>query len=91
MRGQVDLAKGAFANQAAKGIVADGFEVGAREFAAESWHVSQERGPRETQVWRWEMGEHSLQELLVGSRKLKHQLLLATSPCFPFRPPSQLE
>lgn len=36
------------------------------------------------------MGGNSLQELLVGSRKLKHQLLLATSPCFPFRPPSQI-
>lgn len=46
MGGQVDLAKGAFANQATKGIVADGLEIGAREFAAESGTSVQESPQR---------------------------------------------
>lgn len=35
MGGQVDLAEGAFADQAAKGIIANRLEIGARKLAAE--------------------------------------------------------
>jgi hypothetical protein len=35
MGGQVHLSKGAFANQAAKGIIANRLEIGARKFAVQ--------------------------------------------------------
>ena len=47
MAGQIDLSKGAFSNQAAKGVVANRFEILAGELAAKRRSVREETGTME--------------------------------------------